>query len=129
ERIADRLGVVRRDDEPADALLGGSLDEAHLRGGARLGRADLGVGAAELVDGLFAARVRRVEVRVAEVLRQEGDGEVGAIAAPPPRPSAAARGTPGDGERDAHGERREADTQGAPLAIKTEHRCFLSWGP
>ena len=126
ERVADRLGVVRRDDEPARRPAARGLDEADLRGRARLRRADLGVGAAELLDRLLAARGGRVEVRVAEVLRQERDRQVAAVAAALVHRRRRRAAQPVAGERDAHGERRER-AHGAALAIMTEHRCFLSW--
>ena len=56
ERVADRLGVVRRDDEPADALLGRGLDEAApARSGCASDGPTSAIGAAELLDGLLAA--------------------------------------------------------------------------
>ena len=63
--VADRLRVVGRDDQRGDALLGGGVDERHLRVRAGLVGADLLVGAAELLDRRLAAVVAGVEVGVA----------------------------------------------------------------
>ena len=67
------VGVVGRDDERADALLGGGVDERHLRVGRRLVGADLLDAAAELLGGPLAAGGAGVEVGVAQVLGQERD--------------------------------------------------------
>ena len=72
ERVTDGLGVIGRDDERIDALLGRGVDERHLAVGAGLLRSDLGELATELGDGLLAAGIAGVEVRVAQVLGQEG---------------------------------------------------------
>ena len=82
ERVAQRLRVVARDDERVHALLGGGVDERHLGVRADGVGTDLGVGAAELVDGLLAAGVAGVEVGVAESLGRK----VTVVASPPPPP-------------------------------------------
>ena len=80
DRVAQRGRVVRRDGDRADTLLGQRVDVADLPVGRTGGGADLGVGAVELVDRVGAALVGGVEVGVAEVLRQEGDGQVARVA-------------------------------------------------
>src|SRR5690625_2352655 len=71
--VAQRRRVVRRDDERADTLLRGGVDERHLRIRSRLVRADLLDRTVEVLGRLLAALGTGIEVRVAEVLREERD--------------------------------------------------------
>ena len=73
QRVAEGLGVVGGEHDRIGALLRLGVDVLRLRVRAGLLRPDLGVLAAELLDGLLAAGVAGVEVGVAEVLRDERD--------------------------------------------------------
>src|SRR5699024_3026733 len=80
ERVADRRRVVRRDGDGADLLLGEGVDVAHLCVGGGLGGADLGERPTDFLERRFATFGGGIEVRVTEVLRQEGYRDVPAIA-------------------------------------------------
>src|SRR5690606_6276592 len=93
ERGADRRGVVGGDDEGVHALLRRGVDERHLGVGRGGVRSDLLNRHAELARRLLRARRRRLEVGVAQVLRQHGDDDVAAPAA----------GAGGEPQRQHHG--------------------------
>ena len=72
-----RVGVGGRDDDRVDALLDGRVDELGLRRSGRLGRADLLALGAQLAARLLGADECRVEVRVVDRLRDDGDLHAG----------------------------------------------------
>ena len=79
--VTDRLRVVGRDDEPVGTLLGDRVDEGHLAGGVVAG---LGTDLLDRRADLLGRRLRPagagVEVGVAEVLGEHGEGHVAAAA-------------------------------------------------
>ncbi len=109
------------------ALLGGGVDVLHLAVGRALGRADLLVGAAELVDRHLATGVGGLEVRVAQVLQDERHGRAVATTA---APAAARRGVvvaAASGQGQAGDQRRGRQAREASV-LRTSCSCLDSSG-
>src|SRR5579859_2446897 len=94
----DSVGIIARDDDSADVLLGEARDERHLRGGIGRGRANLFELPAQGGSGLLASFGCRVEIRVVDLLGYEDDVEV-APAATRGGGSASSRRTPASAGR------------------------------